>query len=268
MDTTGLDPINMSYVFSVEKSFDTRAFYDYMLQHWSDSLVYSAIYLVVIFGGKAYMANRKKFELRPYLAVWSGLLAVYSILGTIRTVPELIWALSHHGFEYSYCNNSYLDQGKVSAFWCCIFVLSKAFELGDTLFIVLRKQPLIFLHWYHHITVLVYSWSSYTDQIANARYFVVTNYTVHSFMYSYYALRAMKFQLPKWVSMFITSLQLAQMAWGVIIVVLSFSALTSGRECVTHYRNICYCLLMYFSYLILFAHFFYNAYVVRKQKKQ
>ena len=33
-------------------------------------------------------------------------------------------------------------------YWTFMFALSKVPELGDTLFIVLRKQPLIFLHWY------------------------------------------------------------------------------------------------------------------------
>ena len=57
-----------------------------------------------------------------------------------------------------YYFNSYIEDDKVSGFWATMFVLSKVPELGDTIFIVLRKQPLIFLHWYHHATVLVYSW--------------------------------------------------------------------------------------------------------------
>jgi elongation of very long chain fatty acids protein 6 len=34
----------------------------------------------------------------------------------------------------------------------------------DTLFIVLRKKPLIFLHWYHHITVLLFCWHAFATQ--------------------------------------------------------------------------------------------------------
>ena len=42
---------------------------------------------------------------------------------------------------------SFIEKDRVSGFWTFMFVLSKVPELGDTIFIVLRKQPLIFLHW-------------------------------------------------------------------------------------------------------------------------
>lgn len=49
------------------------------------------------------------------------------------------------------------------------FCFSKLPELIDTVFIVLRKQPLIFLHWYHHASVLVYCWFSYQDYSSTGR---------------------------------------------------------------------------------------------------
>ena len=43
--------------------------------------------------------------------------------------------------------HSYVEVDRVSGFWSSLFVLSKVPELGDTIFIILRKQQLRFLHW-------------------------------------------------------------------------------------------------------------------------
>jgi hypothetical protein len=40
------------------------------------------------------------------------------------------------------------------------------------------------------------------------------NFTVHAFMYSYYALKAMNYRVPRFVSMAITVAQLSQMVGG------------------------------------------------------
>ena len=56
--------------------------------------------------------------------------------------------------------------------WVMLFIFSKIPELIDTAFIVLRKKPLIFLHWYHHITVLLFCWSSYSSVAGSGLYFV------------------------------------------------------------------------------------------------
>lgn len=142
-------------------------------------------------------------------------------------------------------------------------MLSKLPELGDTVFIVLRKQPLIFLHWYHHITVLIYSWFSYTEYTASARWFIVMNYCVHAVMYSYYALRALRFAPPRQVSMFITGAQLTQMIVGCTINIWAHNYLkvAGHASCNISELNIKLSIVMYFSYFVLFARFFYKAYL-------
>ncbi|CAG2056396.1 unnamed protein product, partial [Timema podura] len=128
--------------------------------------------------------------------------------------------------------SDFIEHDRVSGFWTWMFVLSKLPELGDTVFIVLRKQPLIFLHWYHHITVLLYSWFSYTEYTASARWFIVMNYFVHSVMYSYYALRSMGYSLPRGFAMLITTCQLAQMVTGCAINIWAHQYLQIGqKEC-------------------------------------
>lgn len=167
---------------------------------------------------------------------------------------------------------SYIENDRVCGFWTWLFVLSKLPELGDTVFIVLRKQPLIFLHWYHHITVLMYSWFSYTEYTASARWFIVMNYCVHSVMYSYYALRALKFSPPRFISMVITGLQLTQMVVGCAINIWAHGFLqqTNHASCNISPTNIKFSIAMYFSYFVLFARFFYKTYLstnARKGKK-
>ena len=86
--------------------------------------------------------------------------------------------------------------------------MSKAVEFGDTIFIVLRKRPLTFLHVFHHCTMLIASWYVGTQVAPTARWFATINYFIHSIMYTYYALQILRwFKIPKSVSMTITSLQ-------------------------------------------------------------
>ncbi|CAI9726293.1 elongation of very long chain fatty acids protein 6-like [Octopus vulgaris] len=254
---------NYSIVFNFEKLFDEPSFMEYMLKNWTNCFIYSVIYIVLIFGGQCWMKARNRFDLRPALAVWSGTLALFSIAGAIRTLPELISTIRNRSLQYSICVPTYFRG--VTSFWAYMFTVSKVFELGDTLFIVLRKQQLIFLHWYHHIATLIYVWYSYTDHTAPGRWFMVMNYIVHSIMYTYYALRAMRIYLPVVVNMTVTSLQILQMVVGCLINYWSFQIKTRGEYCNQSYDNIKYSTLMYCSYFFLFAHFFYNAYI-RKQK--
>ncbi|KAK7475834.1 hypothetical protein BaRGS_00032884, partial [Batillaria attramentaria] len=70
------------------------------------------------------------------------------------------------------------------------------------------------------------------------RWFMVMNYIVHSLMYTYYALRAMRFRFPKFISIVITTLQLMQMIIGVVINVLTYQAKARGEFCQQTYLAI------------------------------
>ncbi|XP_033738687.1 elongation of very long chain fatty acids protein 6-like [Pecten maximus] len=255
---------NHSFVFQFEKKYDQSWFQDYMHRHWQDSFIYSTVYVLVVFCGKKWMENRPRYDLRPYLATWSAILGIFSIFGAIRTVPELITSVRDYGMEYSLCVPSYFEG--VTGFWCFMFAVSKVYELGDTIFIVLRKQQLIFLHWYHHITVLIYVWYMYPANLGFGRWFMGMNYAVHSIMYTYYALRAMKFQVPKFISIVITLLQLSQMITGFTVTYLTYQLNQRGIKCSQTEQPIKYGMIMYGTYFILFAHFFYTNYILEKPK--
>ncbi|XP_018410085.1 PREDICTED: elongation of very long chain fatty acids protein 6-like [Nanorana parkeri] len=252
--------------YDFERGFDYQEAFQWMQQNWSKAFFFSVLYAAMIFGGQRVMKERKRFELRRPLVLWSLTLAVFSIIGAVRTGWFMTNMLLSSGFKQSICDRSFYD-GPVSKFWAYAFVLSKVPELGDTLFIVLRKQKLIFLHWYHHITVLLYTWYAYKDAVAGGGWFMTMNYTVHSFMYSYYTLRAARIHVPRYCAMFITMTQILQMVMGTFVNVLVYQWMQNGT-CSSTLENIFWSTVMYASYLMLFCSFFYDAYMKTSAKSK
>ncbi|KAG5831592.1 hypothetical protein ANANG_G00305330 [Anguilla anguilla] len=221
--------------YDFERRFDERVAIEWMQENWSKSFVFCGLYAAAIFGGQHFMRERQKLDLRKPLVLWSLGLALFSIIGAVRTGWYMLHVLNTSGFKQSVCDQSFYS-GPVSKFWAYAFVLSKAPELGDTVFIVLRKQRLIFLHWYHHITVLLYSWYSYKDRVAGGGWFMTMNYLI------------------------------AQMAMGLTVSGLVYLWMQEGH-CPSYLDNIVWSSLMYLSYLLLFSSFFYQAYLKGPQAK-
>ncbi|KAF3425750.1 hypothetical protein E2986_12349 [Frieseomelitta varia] len=272
MDRVQVTLPNYSYVLNFEKNFVYSESQTWMRDHFPNCFYYSAIYALLIFGGRRYMSDRPKFELRGLLALWSTLLAILSIFCFSRILPEMYHVLTNHGYYYSVCVPRYLTHNPVSSFSLWIFTTMKLIEFGDTVFIVLRKQPLIFLHWYHHITVLLYAWFSYVETTGSGIWFSLINTFIHSIMYSYYALKAMRFRVPKSISIILTTLQIIQMFWGIVITTSAYYYIYIAQiQCNITPTNLIFSMLMYCSYLILFVNFFKQSYLsnkrVNKEKK-
>lgn len=224
-----------------------------------------ALYAFLIFWGKhVYMKDREPWKgSRPYLAAWNLALSTFSFCGSFRVGCNVLYNLSTLSLRDNFCLDPQQTYGSGSTgMWIQFFILSKFPELIDTFFVTVNKKPLIFLHWYHHITVLLFCWHSYITFATGGVFFAFMNYTVHACMYGYYFLMAVRMK-PKWMNpMFITTIQILQMIGGVTLTVLTAYYYNTEKEgeCFVEKVNITAALVMYVSYLSLFLEFFFKRY--------
>merc|ERR1719258_117976 len=229
------------------------------------------MYLIMINFLKPYMESREKMRLQPLVIAWNFGLSAFSIGGLIYCVPHLLFnersGVVSTGFYPSVCSHaSAYGFGEVG-FWVFLFIYSKLAELIDTLFLLLRKSPVILLHWYHHVTVLLYCWHAYSVRIGTGLWFAAMNYTVHAIMYFYFGLTQTGptgRKIAKKFAMLITTLQLSQMVVGIIVTVSSVVYHYNGHTCYVSLFNSALGLIMYSSYFALFLQLFLDHYVYKK----
>ena len=226
-------------------------------------LVTTAAYVGAFSLGIRSIEDAKAWDMRLPLACWNFFLAAFSVCGTARTLPFLARNVATYPFRRSLCHAAADDWGQGRAgLWVQLFILSKFAELLDTAFIVLRKKRLLFLHWYHHVTVLLYCWHSYATEAPHALYFVAMNYAVHSVMYLYYGLMAID-RKPAWFAPeVVTGAQITQMVVGVGV---QYAA--ARARCGVDTLNLLAGSLMYASYLALFVKFAVERFVLKSYKR-
>lgn len=247
--------------FPFEASFNVQYHMKWFHDNWYISIYFSIAYLLFVYFVSKFMKTRERFDLRLPLTIWSLLLCLFSLCSTIRIVPELWHTFMTKGFKESVIDTSYRND-KRFVFWIWLFVWSKVPELGDTVFIILRKQKLIFLHWFHHFITLTYCFFAVHELAGNFRWTAGMNVTIHTAMYGYYALRAMRIRVPSFVNILITSSQLVQMFVGVAMHIIVIIERSKGVDVQFSVQGSIFGLLMYAGFLILFANFFIQSYLV------
>lgn len=229
------------FLFYFEKKFERKDLLDIQVQwtlnNWTLSIYYSIGYIILVFLGRRFMRNREKFRLNRSLIAWNILHSVFSVLGAIRLVPGFVDMLYTQGLDYSICEAKY-DYGIIGE-WSSLFVISKMVDLFDTAFIILRKQNLLFLHWYHHTASLIYSWHSFKELASTGRFFSVMNISAHALMYPYYLCRSLRFNVSKFVMISITSLQTLQVSINrisnIILYFISIISHLDGCRCLCEF---------------------------------
>ncbi|NWH99362.1 ELOV6 protein, partial [Tichodroma muraria] len=230
------------------------------------SFVFSVIYFILIFGIQHFMKERRPFNLRAPLILWSFSLTLFSFTAACRIWKQMAFLLLTKGFKQSVCSQSFYVH-PVSKLWIYLFVLSKLVEMGDTLFIVLRKKKLIFLHWYHHFLTMILSWYGYKVMTSGIGWNAALNLSIHTVVYCYYTVTALGIRVPRPIMILITTLQIVQMTGFVIINIFVFFW-KDDKLCQTTWPMLILSFGLYTTLLVLFYNFFVKTYLSSTQKSK
>ncbi|XP_012587812.1 PREDICTED: elongation of very long chain fatty acids protein 4-like isoform X1 [Condylura cristata] len=222
-------------------------------------------YLLLVVAGPAVMRCREPLRLVGPLAAYNlGLVVLSGYIFYEFMVTSLLAKYSYFCQPVDY-SQSELGIRMASVCWWCLF--SKAIELLDTVFFVLRKkqEQITFLHVYHHSTMLFNWWAGVKFVPGGQAFFVgMLNALVHVFMYLYYGLACLgpRVRCHLWWKRHLTTLQLGQ-----FVAIAVHSSYNLFAECPFPDGFNMAVLLYSLSLILLFLNFYYQTYLKGKQDK-
>jgi len=177
------------------------------------AVLLSIAYLVIVYGGKQVMKNRKKFELTYFSLLHNGFLVLLSSYMSYEIINQALignYTLFGNGVDSS-------PKGIPMATVLWLFYVSKPIEFIDTFIMVLKKNnhQISFLHVYHHVATFLIWWGvTYYAPGGDTYFSAAQNAFVHVLMYSYYFLATLKVSAP-W-KYYLTQIQMLQFALNFI----------------------------------------------------
>ena len=225
---------------------------------------FGIIYLPIVLSYNYYYDNRKKHnvtysifqkKINKYYFYWNLSLSLFSFWGTYNTLPIIINSIYLNGLNNTIKN---YDLWSLMTYPGLLFAPSKIMELGDTFFIMLKGKRIRFIQYFHHWITMLYCWHAHyyiPGGINVNAMFCSMNYTVHSFMYSWYAMSAIGIVTPVWIKNMITKLQIIQMFFGFYMCCI---ANLYGKWYINDYYGSLFGTNMYLFYCILFTNFYFK----------
>ena len=220
-------------------------------------LTVALLYLPLIF----ILRNCPKYNLTNFSFIWNLLSCIYGGITAYLLFKDRIM-LYIFNFNDTVCMDLNPTGSIITIYTMFIFLFSKIPEMIDTIILRLTKKPVNFLHWFHHITVMLYCWyvgNYYKCGKPNGYLllFAGMNAFVHFVMYGYYAIAVYWKGIYRYAQA-ITVVQLFQFVIGVY-------ALITANSCVDD-KGLIYCgLFIYISYLVLFLMYYFKRYSKKRK---
>ncbi|KAJ3417002.1 hypothetical protein HDV05_007484 [Chytridiales sp. JEL 0842] len=219
------------------------------------------LYFVAVVGLKIYMRNRPPFKLKWITAIHNIILCLWSLGMCLSAAVEIYKRATALGVDEVFCTVDTKNLKGPLFFTLYTYYISKFYELLDTVILVLKKKPLIFLHWYHHAIVILMVWTWLEFGILYASLGMFANTLIHVFMYYYYYASSLGQNV--WYKRYITTGQIIQF-------------MTSFALCVPylyfHFKKGCsgweaflFSMTINGTFLLLFIDFYRRSYLTKKK---
>lgn len=173
---------------------------------FKETAAFIAAYYLVIFGGRELMRNRPAFKFNTLFMIHNFYLTAISGGLLLLFVQQLAPVLWKNGLYDGVCGASGWSQNLLVLYY--LNYLTKYLELLDTVFLVVKKKPLTFLHTYHHGATALLCYTQLVGQTSVSWVPITLNLAVHVVMYWYYFQSARGVRV--WWKQYITMFQITQ----------------------------------------------------------